>query len=305
MADVGALETPVTATPLPGPATPVPLLWSSQFDMASKISGRTYRIYVFQPPIPAPPSGYPMLVTLDGNMTFPIAATMAAMYAFSMAPALVVGVGYPTDNPLEMVRLRVRDLTPETPPERVPNPAGAPPVTADDIGGADLFRRFLTEELRPVIAAAHTVDPAHETLFGYSLSGLFTLDALFKQPNAFRSYVASSPSIWWNECDLLTREAAFVDAVESQTAQPRVLVTVGANEQDAPTRLPPGETPESAQAMADQARMVENALELGARLSRLKGGDGYEGRFCAFEDEDHLTCMAAAVGRALDFALTD
>ncbi len=70
--------------------SPVTAPWSSQFDMASQISGRTYRTFVFEPPLPAPEAGYPLLVVLDGNMTFPIAATMAAMYAFSACPALVV-----------------------------------------------------------------------------------------------------------------------------------------------------------------------------------------------------------------------
>jgi hypothetical protein len=50
--------------------------------------------------------------------------------------------------------------------------------------------------------------------------------------------------------------------------------------------------------------MVDNAWELGTRLEKLTG-DGYHARFHAFGDEDHLTGLAAAVGRALDFALRD
>ncbi len=50
--------------------------------------------------------------------------------------------------------------------------------------------------------------------------------------------------------------------------------------------------------------MVDNAWELATRLSRITG-DGYAACFHAFEDEDHLTGPAAAVGRALDFATRD
>ena len=38
--------------------SPVEVLWSHQFDMTSAVNGRTYRVFVFQPPVPPPP-GYP------------------------------------------------------------------------------------------------------------------------------------------------------------------------------------------------------------------------------------------------------
>src|SRR5580658_10520557 len=172
--------------------SPVTVQWSTQFDLASEISGRTYRIFVFEPPLPAPEAGYPLLVALDGNMTFQIAAAMAAMYAFSGCPALVVGVGYAA-SPLEIQMLRFRDLTPPTPPEGVPRRPGIPPLGPEHYGGAGEFRRFLTEELRPAIAAAHKVDPSREALFGYSLGGLFVLDTLFNQPGAYARYMVASP----------------------------------------------------------------------------------------------------------------
>jgi hypothetical protein len=61
--------------------------------------------------------------------------------------------------------------------------------------------------------------------------------------------------------------------------------------------------PEAVRELVTQARMVENALELGARLAALKGAAGYDARFHCFEAEDHLSAMAASVGRAVDFAL--
>jgi predicted alpha/beta superfamily hydrolase len=284
--------------------SPVTLPWSTRFDLASEISGRTYRICVFRPPVPAPASGYPLLVALDGNMTFPIAGAMAATYAFAMAPVLVVGVGYPTESPIEFSTNRFRDLTPPTPPEGIPRRPGIPALGPEAFGGADLFRRFLTEELRPAIAAAENVDPAREALFGYSLSGLFVLDTLFKQPSAYRSYIAASPSIWWNDLALLKHEAGFARAVAAQEASPRVLIAIGAREQELPYRMPPGMSLEDVEELVSEGRMVDNAWELATRLGRITG-DGYAACFHAFEDEDHLTCLAAAIGRALDFATRD
>ena len=172
------------------------------------------------------------------------------------------------------------------------------------MSGANEFRRFLIEELRPQIAAAHQVDPSREALFGYSLGGLFVLDTLLQHPGAYRSYIASSPSIWWNDCAVLKHVPDFARAVEGGAASPRVLITVGDQEQASPRRLPPGMSREVVEAEVREGRMVDNAWELGTRLEKLKG-DGYHARFHAFEDEDHLTGLAASVGRALDFASRD
>jgi hypothetical protein len=285
----------------PGATTPEPytLPWSTQFDLASKISGRTYRIFVFAPPLPPPEAGYPLLVTLDGNMTFPIAAAMGSMYAFSGSPALVVGVGYPA-SPLEIQLLRFRDLTPPTPSENLPKWPGVP-VDPEKFGGSREFARFLTEELRPAIAAAHKLDPARQAIFGYSLGGLFVLDTLFNQPGAFTRYMAASPSIWWSDCAVLKDEAAFIQRIEAGAKAPRVLISVGDREQMLPSRRPSGMTIEDAESRIAEGRMVDNAWELSNRLSRVTGC-GYAACFHAFENEDHLTCLAAAVGRALDFA---
>jgi uncharacterized protein len=282
---------------------PVALPWSTQFDLASKISGRTYRIFVFTPPLPPPEAGYPLLVALDGNMTFPIAAAMASMYAFSGSPALVVGVGYPA-SPLEIQMLRFRDFTPPTPPEGIPSRPGIPSLGPEYYGGSAAFRGFLTEELRPAIAAAYKIDATREALFGYSLGGLFVLDTLFNQPDAYSRYMAASPSIWWNDSAVLKDEAGFVRALESGADAPRLLISVGDREQMAPSRLPGGMSAGDAEALIAEGRMVDNAWELSNRLSRVTGC-GYASCFHAFENEDHLTGMAASVGRALDFATRD
>ncbi len=282
---------------------PVTLPGCVQFDLASEISGRTYRIFVYLPLIPAPPEGYPVVTVTDGNMNFALAMVMGHMFSFQAKPAIVVGVGYPTNAPADLMRLRVRDMTPDMPLGNVPPSPGLPEATPENYGGAELFRRFLVEELRPAIAAHWSVDPNHQTLYGYSLGGLFTLVALFADPTAYKTFVAASPSIWWNDRAVLEGEAAFARGVEAGEIAPRVLVTIGEHEQDPPKAPPPGMTEKAAAELIARGRMVDNARELGARLAALKGRDGYEGRFHLFAGEDHLSAMAAAVGRAMDFAL--
>jgi uncharacterized protein len=282
---------------------PVTLPGSVQFDIASAIAGRTYRIFVYQPLLPPPPEGYPVITVTDGNMNFALAMVMGHMFSFQAKPSIIVGVGYPTNAPADIMRLRVRDMTPEAALETLRLSPGMPEPTPENYGGAELFRRFLVEELRPVIAARWQVDPNDQTLYGYSLGGLFSLVSLFADPTAFKTFVAASPSIWWNGRAVLAGEPEFARRVEAGEIAPRVLVTIGEFEQDPPKVTPPGMTAEAAAELVAYGRMVDNARELGARLAGLKGHGAYEGRFHLFEREDHLSAMAAAVGRAVDFAL--
>jgi predicted alpha/beta superfamily hydrolase len=145
------------AMSLPAEA-PVTLLGAIQFDLASRASGRTYRIAIYEPPGPPPERGWPMVLLTDGNLTFPIASALAGFLAFGGEPALIVGVGYPTRDPRELARRRFRDLTAPTPLERVAWRPGLPRLAACDLGADAEFRRFLTDELRPRIAAAFPLD---------------------------------------------------------------------------------------------------------------------------------------------------
>ncbi|HEY5008214.1 MAG TPA: alpha/beta hydrolase-fold protein [Caulobacteraceae bacterium] len=294
-------ETAMTPT-----QSPVTLRGAIQFDMTSKISGRTYRIFVFQPPSAAPPSGYPVVIMTDGNMSFPAAATLDGMFALQGGKAaLVVGVGYPADDAFTPFVERNRDLTPPTPLSGIRPVPGQPPPKLENYGGSQDFQRFLVEELRPAIADAYTVNPDDQTLYGHSLGGLFVLGVLFAQPDSFRNFVASSPSIWWNKRAVLKTEPAFADKIRAGAATPRVLILVGAEEQDPPPNLPPGMTRPQMKRLLAQARMVDNARELAARLAQIKGKPGYSVRFHALDDEDHLSVVPTSISRTLAFALRD
>ena len=289
------------ATPAPA-ASPATLPWAEEFDMASKISGRTYRIYVTRPPGPAPKGGYPVIYVLDGNANFATASSQVVLRAVSGGPrALVVGIGYPDAN-AAMV-LRNRDLTPSAPTEAM-RKAGAPPGPRESFGGADAFHAFMMQELRPRIAAAYPVNAADQTLMGYSLGGLFTLHVLFAHPEAYRTFVAGSPSIWWNDREVLAGASRLAAAVKSGKVAPRILITSDAWEQDPKSPDIPASGPGRAIALAaiGTARMVDNARELAARLKALPGAKGYEVRYALFADETHLTGMPAATSRGVTFA---
>lgn len=163
------------------------------------------------------------------------------------------------------------------------------------LGDADRFIRFLLDELQPWVRARYPVDEAQETLYGKSLGGLAVLRVLFRSPGAFDAYVAASPSIWWNDRDLLADEPVFSARVRAGEIRARLLLLAAGEEQyrgDDPAR----------RAEADRGRMIDNAAELAARLAPLHS-ENFPVTFALLADETHVSVSLAALGRALGFAL--
>jgi predicted alpha/beta superfamily hydrolase len=273
-------------------SSPAVLPGAKQFDITSKITGRTYRIYLSGPTSAPPASGYPVLYVLDAYPAFPTAATQAVLSGLSgHPPTVVVGIGYP--NFAATMRLRDRDLTPF--PADADALGGQPGTKPEDFGGGEDFHRF--------IAKMFSVDAHNQALMGYSLGGLFTLNVMFRHPDAYRTYIAGSPSIWYDRRKVLEGEAAFSDLVRAGKIAPRLLITSDEWEQsqDAPDLPATGDA--RAKALADMAaaRMVDNAKELADRLRAIKGGPGYEVRYALFPRETHLTGIPASTSRGVAF----
>lgn len=278
--------------------------WAIQFDLTSRISARTYRIYVRKPDGPPPPTGYPVIMVLDGNVAFPI-AMVAGLFAEveGRGNALIVGIGYPSDDLKKLTIMRNRDLTPTQPPGKIQQFAGYPIMTEADFGGSERFYSFLVDELRPKLAGLYPTDKSNQTLAGHSLGGLFVLNVLFGHPDAFRSYVAMSPAIWWNNRSLLNDEAAFARMISQAPTAPRLMITAGSQEEDIPAVLPQGI---ERSAIAENFRVngiLTNARGLSDRLSKLDRRSGLVVRYQVIQDAHHNTSMPDAITRAVSFAI--
>jgi hypothetical protein len=95
-------------------------------------------------------------------------------------------------------------------------------------GGAVDFRRFLVTEVLPLIDRTYRTHP-YRVLAGWSLGGLFTIDTLVRQPEAFDAYLAISPSLWWDDeltLDFLSKRGAGV----GPNRQKYLVVTLGSEE---------------------------------------------------------------------------
>jgi len=78
-------------------------------------------------------------------------------------------------------------------------------------GGADDFRRFIREEVQPLVESRYRTTKERAVL-GESLAGLFIVDTFLRAPDSFDTYIAVSPSLWWREGQLAKSAAARLQA---------------------------------------------------------------------------------------------
>ena len=165
-----------------------------------------------------PERRYPVVYLLDGGpgQDFEHIAGIAQSrdMNWSFEPFILVGI--------ESVNRR-KELTP---------PAVDPKPYEDTLqttpGGSATYRRFLREELKPLVEASFRTD-GHDAIMGESLAGLFVVETLLEEPTLFDDYIAISPSMWWEQMKF-GRDAAQYFA--RHPAGERRLYLTSANEGD-------------------------------------------------------------------------
>lgn len=185
---MGSLPPPAEA------AEPVPAHQS--FTLESKALKETRRINVYLPPgyEAAKSTRYPVLYMPDGGLEedFPHIATTVdtGIRAGEIRPLIIVGI----EN-----TERRRDMT-------GPTEVDTDKKIAKRVGGSAAFRDFIRDELMPSVRRKYRVTD-ETAIIGESLAGLFIVETFFLQPKMFGTYLALSPSLWWNS-DELVRKAA-------------------------------------------------------------------------------------------------
>lgn len=253
---------------------------TEQFTLTASANGRRYRIFVAHPRDAAPAEGYPVIYLLDGNATFLIGAEAVRLQTRKpkgFEPAALVAIGYETDEPFDVVRRYFDYTTPSS-------PSALPPRKVDEpwpkLGGADAFLDFIERDLKPEIERRLPINRKRQTLFGHSLGGFFTLHTLFTRSHLFSTYIAGSPSIWWNNSELLDRARDFV-ASSPDLGGKKLLIGIGADELD---------------------DMVADSRKMAALLAPL-AANGLTFKHAEFAGEEHMTVLPALVSRTIGFSL--
>lgn len=211
LAATSGLATKANSQPAPKLARIIDDPRASSFDIGP--DGKAWRVLVGLPDVPAPPEGYSAIVATDGNASFP-GLWDARQQLAPDAPVVLIGVGYPTDYTIDTER-RWLDLTspgqpPQTVAERMMNNG-----QDRETGGRDAFLGMIADSILPAVHQRVGLNMRDLTLYGHSLGGLFTLHALYTRSEVFARYVASDPSVWWNNGEALREAAAFAGGIEA------------------------------------------------------------------------------------------
>lgn len=275
---------------------------SEEFTLKSEDGGE-YRIMVSQPEGKAPEGGHAVTYVLDGDELFPVVTSLLRLQAGTgklakhngITPGIVVAIGYGGTS------RRDYDYT-------LPSPAGPPetyrngkPYPARPSGGAEKFFAFLEKTVRPEIEKRYPVDKKRQTLLGNGYGGLFALHVLFTKPESFQTYIASSPSVWWNDRYILQEEKAFTEKSSPVNAQ--LIMTAGELEQSL-TKIEAAwgeDEREEHRLKISRRRMVDNTRELAWRLEAL-ASRGLTVNYRIFPGESHKSVVPMAISQGLPYA---
>lgn len=253
------------------------LPFSAVIPLASRINGVAYKLYVRTPPRydARRADGYPVIVTLDADYSFAICANHLDHLAErqGQAPeAILVSIAYDGDYPdRDRYRAsRTRDYTPVFWPD-----GGYGERFQAASGGGPAFLDVIEREILPLIAARYHARADERTLVGHSYGGLLAAWALQTRPALFNRYLLVSPSLWYANGLVLSREAAGNAARLARKT--RVYMGVGSWE----------EQPQNNRAMvSDLTRFAE--------LLAARGDPNLVSECRVFEDETHASIFPAA-----------
>lgn len=267
--------------------------------------GREYRIMISWPEAKAPAAGYPVTYVLDGDDLFPVVTAILRVQAGTekmslhnaISPGVVVAIGYPGKTGRNI------DYTPDAPKDGPPETyVNGKPYPPQESGGADAFYGFVEKELKPAIEKDYPIDRTQQSLLGNGYGGLFALHVLFTRPESYQTYIASSPSVWWNNRYIIQEEKNFTKKVATEPIKARLVITAGELEQSLTQHeysWADGPREEHALKTA-RRRMVDNTREMYWRLLEL-APKGLDTTYRIFPMESHKSVVPVAVSHALPF----
>lgn len=185
--------------------------------LTSKVNGVDYQLYVKLPRgYGEGDKTYPLLLTLDADYQFAIAANQADRLAtHHQAPEMIVvsiGYAYDPDDMLAYRINRTRDYTPAHTDE-----GGYGPDIQKYSGGGEAFAKAIEDEILPLVEKRYRVDPSERVFVGHSYGGLYGAWLLFAHPDLFNRYIIVSPSLWFNDKMMLKNDAFDATPLKRKT----------------------------------------------------------------------------------------
>ena len=281
-------------------ATPAFIVDTTVHDLAPAHGGEPWRIFLHVPAKPAPEAGWPVLYMTDGNAVIGTAVDVVRAQASypagtNVSEGVIVAIGYPVDGAYDPLR-RSWDLGPPPGKTYPPFYDGTPEVRT---GGAGAFLAFVEDELKPWVASRASIDSGRQALYGHSFGGLFALYALFTRPFAFQTWIAASPSIYWEDRAIDRFLEGFEAAVPDGLAT-NMILSAGEYETEklAPFQIG-ADDEEKRLAQKKLTRTDEFARAMAERLDALSG---VRASFELHASENHMSILPVTVNRAVQAA---
>lgn len=177
--------------------------------MIEKFIFHEHQIFVYSPKIDLPEEGLPVLYILDGNAFTNLVVECLKLQSRNSPktgvwPALIVGIGYLGEKDF-FVEERFKDFTFEK--QHKEEDVFAKRRNLPQGGGLKEFIEFL-KKLEVYIVGNYKVNKEKQGIFGHSLGGLCVLELFISQSLNIQRYFACSPSIWWDNREILQRLSA-------------------------------------------------------------------------------------------------
>ncbi|MET0267846.1 MAG: alpha/beta hydrolase-fold protein [Duganella sp.] len=171
---------------------------------------RDYQVFV------SLPKGYsstgpalPVVFVTDADYAFPLVRAITARVSSdkkSLGPFILVGLSYALGDTPEYSRRR--DYTPTGRSlEGLSSDMPGRPILH---GEAEGYRRFLASDVLPFIAKRYPADLRNTTFVGHSYGALLGAHIVLTTPTLFSKYVISSPSLWYNDGVIFSRQKEFL-----------------------------------------------------------------------------------------------
>ena len=234
---------------------------------------------------------YPVLFVTDANYAFPLIRSIAKRIrngGEDMEDFILVGLSYAKGETPEYSRRRDYTPTANGDKEAVSDMLSAPPV----YGEAEGYRKFIAEEVFPLVAQKYRADMKRAIYAGHSYGGLFGLHVLFTEPSMFEKYIIGSPSLWFDRRVAFATERSYAKAHSDLPA--KVFMAVASYE--------------TLNFSSDDPRYnktVDMVRDLQA-MEHVLASRGYKSldvTSIVVPDEDHLTVFPAVITRGLKWAL--
>jgi predicted alpha/beta superfamily hydrolase len=193
----------LVAAPAFAEPAPQPITLGESYTVSSAVMGTERTINVYLPAGYAKGEArYPVLYLIDGGMDQDFIHVVGAS---------VIGAAWGRQQDAIIVGIATRDRRDE-----LTGPTTDPALLAKypTAGHSERFRRFIREEVKPLIAARYRTNGT-DGVIGESLAGLFIAETWLREPDLFGSYAAISPSLWWDKAALPAAAASLVGTRQS------------------------------------------------------------------------------------------